>query len=250
MASQPFSLFILGISISLFISQAHSLTCKSQKLPANRTYANCTDLPTLSATLHFTYNATNRSLSVAFAATPTTANGWVAWGVNPTGGGMVGTQALIAYKHDDGKLAVDTYNLTSYEKIDPVKKLSVDTWDIAAEESDGATTIFAVVKVPEKADNVSQVWQVGPVVGGRPGKHEFKPDNLGSKTALPGTTAVGSGNSTSSGGGSGSGSGNTTSGSEKSGAALVMGERFGLGFYLGLALVLVSFMSMRDSFVL
>ncbi|XP_061370930.1 auxin-induced in root cultures protein 12 [Gastrolobium bilobum] len=238
--SLPFSPLILGIFISIFISlfsPSHSaVTCASQKLPSNRTYANCTDLPTLGATLHFTYNATNSSLTVAYAASPPKSDGWVAWGINPTGGGMVGTQALMAFK-PNGTVVVQPFNLTSYKKIDPVKNLSLETWDIAAEEAGGVITIFAGVKLPEKADNFSHVWQVGPVNAGVPSVHEFKTENLQSRASLSTvvSTAIEKGNTSSSGGG------NTTA-TDKSSAVLMMGERFGLGFYLGLVLVLLSVM--------
>ncbi|MED6179442.1 hypothetical protein PIB30_001206 [Stylosanthes scabra] len=247
MASQPFSLLIsIAIFITLLSSTAHSatLSCKSQKLPqSSPTYANCTDLPALGAVLHFTYNATNSSLSVAFAASPPS-NGWVAWGVNTAGGGMIGAQALIAYKHSDGKFAVDLYNLTSYGSIDPVKKLSVETWDVSAVESNGAVTIFAAVKIPAKAENISQVWQVGPVVGGKPGKHAIAKENLEAKSALPGaSTAAATPAAPAPASGS---SGNTTGGGsgKKSGAASLMGERFSLGFYVSVILVMACFMSM------
>lgn len=227
-SSSPLILGITTIWISIFmISPSHSatLTCATQKLPSTRTYANCTELPTLGATLHFTFNATNNSLSVAFAAHPPTPDGWVAWGINPSGGGMVGTQALIAYKLN-GTVGVHTYNLTSYKGIDPVKSLSFETWDLAADQSsDGAVTVFAAVKLPEKADNISQVWQVGPVASGKPSIHEFKAENLNAKEALTTTAA-------------------TATGEKSSGGALIMGERFGLGFYFGLVLLLMSFITM------
>ncbi|MCI27145.1 auxin-induced in root cultures protein 12-like, partial [Trifolium medium] len=157
------------------ISPHSALNCTSQKLPSNRIYKNCTDLPHLGATIHFTYNTTNRSLTVAYTAVPTH-NGYVAWGINPTGGGMIGTQALIAYKLN-GKIGVELYNLTSYGGITAVKSLSIETWDLSAEESNGVITIFGAVKFPETADNVSQVWQVGPVTNGKPAMHALQPEN-------------------------------------------------------------------------
>lgn len=152
---------------------------------------------------------------------------------------MVGTQALIAYKLN-GNVGVHTYNLTSYGAIDAVKSLSVETSELAAEESNGVITIFAVVKLPEKADNISQVWQVGPVVSGKPAKHDFKPDNLNAYVALSvvGSTEVGGGNSTT------PGSGNSTAsppvGQKSGGVSLLMGGRF----YFGFVLLLLSFITM------
>jgi len=138
---------------------------------------------------------------------------------------MIGAQALIAYKINS-KLGVHTYNLTSYGGITEVKSLSVETWGLAAEESNGVITIFAGVKLPEKSDNVSQVWQVGPVVDGKPMKHEVNAETLSAVMPLPvvGSTTAGGANST-------SGSG----GKEKSGGVgLVM------GFYFGFVLLFLS----------
>jgi hypothetical protein len=231
--ASSYSSSLIFISIFIFITlitPTHSaLKCASQKLPSNRTYKNCTDLPHLGATVHFTYNTTNRSLSVAYAAEPTH-NGYVSWGINPTGGGMIGTQALIAYKLN-GKVTVDLYNLTAYSGITAVKSLSIETWDLSAEESNGVITIFGAVKFPETADNVSQVWQVGPVTNGKPAMHKLELENKESKGRLEyvRATVVGGGNST-----------NTTE--KSSGVSLVMGgERFGgLGFYFGFVFVLLS----------
>lgn len=129
---------------------------------------------------------------------------------------MIGAQALIAYK-TNSKLGVHTYNLTSYGGITEVKSLSVETWGLSAEESNDVITIFASVKLPEKSDNVTQVWQVGPVVGGMPMKHEVNQETLSAVAALPvvGSTTAGGANSTS-------------GGNEKNGGVgLVMGYYFG-----------------------
>ncbi|GAU37310.1 hypothetical protein TSUD_354670 [Trifolium subterraneum] len=232
MASSSSSLLVF-ISIFIFITlitPTHSLNCTTQKLPSKQTYTNCTDLPHLGATIHFTYNTTNRSLSVAYAAEPAH-NGYVSWGINPTGGGMIGTQALIAYKLN-GAVGVHLYNLTAYSGITAVKSLSIETWDLSAEESNGVITIFGAVKFPENADNVSQVWQVGPVMNGKPGMHKLEAENKEAQGRLEyvRATVVGGVNS-------------STNSTEKSGGvSLVMGgERFGgLGFYFGFVLVLLS----------
>ncbi|CAI0450017.1 unnamed protein product [Linum tenue] len=164
-------------------------TCPPQKFKNNKIFANCTSLPALSAALHYTFNATNSSLSVAFvAAAPGGADGgWVGWGINPNGTGMAGTQALIALKPSSaaGGLVVKTFNLVSYGSIKE-EKLSFDVWDLAAESlSGGATAIFASVKLPAGADRVNHVWQVGATVtNGLPGKHDFGPPNLAAKQTL------------------------------------------------------------------
>ncbi|KAL9423020.1 hypothetical protein AB3S75_035165 [Citrus x aurantiifolia] len=182
---------VLGLSLwFLLISPALSLTCTSQsKNLKNEIYAHCLDLPSLSSFLHFTYDASNRSLSIAFVAAPAKSGGWIAWAINPTAPGMAGSQALVAYKDSKGAVTVKLYNVSSYESIVPTKKLSFDVWDTSADESGGLMRIYGKVKVPEelaKAGKLNQVWQVGPSVtpGGMIAKHDFAPPNLNSKGAL------------------------------------------------------------------
>ncbi|KAH9770891.1 hypothetical protein WN944_019491 [Citrus x changshan-huyou] len=182
---------VLGLSLwFLLISPALSLTCTSQsKNLKNEIYAHCLDLPSLSSFLHFTYDASNRSLSIAFVAAPAKSGGWIAWAINPTAPGMAGSQALVAYKDSKGAVTVKLYNVSSYASIVPTKKLSFDVWDTSADESGGLMRIYGKVKVPEelaKAGKLNQVWQVGPSVtpGGMIAKHDFAPPNLNSKGAL------------------------------------------------------------------
>ncbi|KAK9944629.1 hypothetical protein M0R45_010189 [Rubus argutus] len=190
----PIVLILISL-LALLISpsQAATATCTSQKFTNNKLYANCTDLPHLSSYLHWTYDASNSSLAVAFVAAPSKSGGWVAWAINPTGTNMSGAQALVAYVQDDGTPTVKTYNITSYSSIVP-GKLSFDVWDISAESSNGTLMIFATVKVPEKAETVNQVWQVGPGVNKTTHfieKHDFAQANLAAYGALSLGTASG-----------------------------------------------------------
>ncbi|XP_031255661.1 cytochrome b561 and DOMON domain-containing protein At3g25290-like [Pistacia vera] len=180
---------ILGFSfLFLLISPALSQTCKSQKLTNNNVYSHCLDLPTLASYLHFSYDSTNRSLSVAFVATPSNSNGWIAWAINPTGTGMAGAQSLVASKDSTGAVTVKTYNISSYSSVVP-EKLSFEVWDTSADESGGFMRLYGKVKVPEelaKAGKVNQVWQMGPGVGanGMLEKHDFAPANLNARATL------------------------------------------------------------------
>ncbi|GKU85943.1 hypothetical protein SLEP1_g540 [Rubroshorea leprosula] len=187
MASMSFPSLILFLSfwVSL-MSPACSLNCTSEKLPdSKKTFVNCTDLPTLNATLHYTYNATNSSLSVAFVAAPATAEGWTAWAINPTGTGMVGAQALLALK-SKGSLFVKKYNISSYASIVETDKLAFDVWDLKVESgTSGKYVIYASLKVQDGVEKLNQVWQVGAnATNGHPEKHEMAPQNLGSKAEL------------------------------------------------------------------
>ncbi|KAL6978876.1 hypothetical protein U1Q18_020544 [Sarracenia purpurea var. burkii] len=186
MVSLRFSALILGLlqTVSL-ITTSHSLTCTSQKFTNNKLYQHCSDLPQLSSYLHWTYDSSNSSLSLAFVAAPATSDGWISWAINPTATGMVGSQALIAFKDSTGTMTVSTYNLVSYGSIVP-SDLSFAVTDLAADYSDGMMRIFATVTLPEKTTTtVNQVWQVGPsVTNGIPSRHDIQPANLNSKGTL------------------------------------------------------------------
>jgi hypothetical protein len=230
MAPLVFLISLLALLISP--SQA-ATTCTSQKFANNKLYANCTDLPVLSSYLHWTYNASNSSLAVAFVATPSKSGGWVAWAINPTGTKMLGSQALVAYVQDDGTPIVKTYNLSSLSSVVP-GNLSFDVWDTRAESNDGTLKIFATVKVPEKAETVNQVWQVGPAINKTTHfieKHDFNAANLAAYGVLnlgTGTTTnttTGTTNTTT------GGTTTNTTGSGNSGAGLRIGDGGHVGLF-------------------
>ncbi|KAM7270540.1 hypothetical protein ACFE04_029754 [Oxalis oulophora] len=182
------SFLSLSLLCAYLISSSHSLTCTSQNFTNNNLYTNCTDLPTLNSYLHYTYNAANSSLNIAFIATPPKSNGWISWAVNPTSTGMIGAQALIAFK-SNGSLVVKKFNLTSYSKITESTALSFDVWDLNAEENveDGSVVIFGSLKVPDgNRGELNHVWQVGSKVSddGIPVKHQMVPANLKATAVL------------------------------------------------------------------
>ncbi|KAG4120514.1 hypothetical protein ERO13_D11G147800v2 [Gossypium hirsutum] len=175
---------------ALLISPAISLTCSSQKFTKNQVYSNCLDLPSLASYLHFTYDPSNTTLSVAFISTPSKPGGWISWAINPNATGMAGSQALVAYKNSTtGVAVVHTFDISSYSSIVP-KDLSFEVPDKTAEtRSDGSLAIFATIKVPANLaakGTINQVWQVGPGVGegGMLERHDFAAANLHSKGTL------------------------------------------------------------------
>ncbi|TXG72669.1 hypothetical protein EZV62_001248 [Acer yangbiense] len=176
---------LLGLCVCLLlISPAVSLTCTSQTLKSNHKFDQCLDLPTLDSYLHYSYNATNSSLSIAFVAPPAKPEGWVAWAINPTGQGMAGAQALLAFK-SNSKVVVKTFDVSSFSSITE-SKLSFETWDLSAEAtSNGNLVIYGSMKVAEKADKLNLVWQVGgQVTDNKPQMHDFQPKNLKAKDTL------------------------------------------------------------------
>nr|POF23577.1 receptor-like protein kinase feronia [Quercus suber] len=176
-------IWVLVVVVGLMVSRSESQTCLSQKF-TNKAFINCTDLPYLGAYLHWTYNASNSTLSMAFLAKPPQAEGWVAWAINPTSTKMIGSQAVLAYKSNGAAPTVKEYNITSFNFTSSGTKLTYEVSDVSYEESDGTITIFAKWKLPEKTEKINQVWQVGPVSQGLPGLHVTNGDNLLSDQAL------------------------------------------------------------------
>ncbi|CAK7349421.1 unnamed protein product [Dovyalis caffra] len=241
------SFYALFLSLSLFIlliSPTHSLTCTSQKFTNNKLYANCTDLPTLDSYLHYTYNSSNSSLSIAFIAPPAKADGWIGWGINPNGTGMAGAQVILALKSSKGAPEVKTYNLVSYNDIKE-EKLSFDVWDLSAESNatSGQFIIYASVNVPVKAESLNHIWQVGSAVtNGRPVKHEFAQGNKDAKATLELATAQRTGKAAATppaGGNTATTSSNTTTaGGHSRGYSI---KEMSVGFHFAVFVLLASF---------
>ncbi|PON43083.1 DOMON domain containing protein [Trema orientale] len=191
MASLPLHQVVLGLSccvtvVLLIISPVHSITCKNKTLPNNRKYTDCVVLPVLHSYLHFSYNASNSTLSVAFTAPPAEPNGWVAWGLNPTSNGMAGGQALVGLKQADGSVSAKTYNISSYYQVVP-ERIAFDVWDLGTHYEDGNITIFADLKLPADTEKMNHIWQVGPGVNKTNGhlkQHKFKANNLNAMATL------------------------------------------------------------------
>ncbi|KZV14419.1 auxin-induced in root cultures protein 12 [Dorcoceras hygrometricum] len=180
------SIFLIAAVASLCSPAAAATTCKSQTFSNNVVYSNSTELPTLKACLHWTYDPAakpNPTLAIAFVAPPAKSEGWVAWALNPKLPAMIGSQALVAFKESNGSAVVKTYNISSYGFITE-SKISYEVLEKRAEYSNGVFRIFAKLVLPE-AEVVNQVWQVGgSVKDGVPQKHAFSGDNLASKGTL------------------------------------------------------------------
>lgn len=186
-ATTTFLSILLSLATALsLLSPSLALTCSPQpSFPNKKNYSSCTLLPYLNATLHFTFDHANSSLSLAFSAARPSSGGWVAWAINPTSTGMVGAQALMALKTSTGSVVAKTFNISSYHSI-VESKLSFDVWDLSADETAGGTMrLFASVKVPAGATSLNQVWQVGSAVDGtRPKIHDMTDANKNSKEGL------------------------------------------------------------------
>ncbi|KAH9287823.1 hypothetical protein KI387_031940 [Taxus chinensis] len=183
--------FVLGVVVLLFRSnaaaQSSNSDCPLQFTSPSRAYAFCSSLVRLGATLSYTYNENNGSVDMAFKAAPAASGGWVGWGINPTAPQMVGTQALIAFRHSNGSTIVDTYDVKSKTAALNPSKISINVTDKSAvyESSSGKITIFASFILPSNETSVSHVWQVGSSVTSlSPGIHPTAQNNLNSLGTL------------------------------------------------------------------
>lgn len=194
------------LQLALLPHQSESATCTSQTLNSNTVYPRCLDLPTLNSYLHWSYDPTQTTLSVAFSAPPAKPDGWISWAINPTSTGMAGSQALVAFKDSTGKMTVQTYNVSSYGPLSGDGKVTwFDLKESSAEYVNGAMRLYAKLALPRGVGTrVNQVWQVGGgVTGGVPDRHEFQPANLNAKGSLD----LLSGENSGGGGGGGAGGG-------------------------------------------
>ena len=184
---------VVVVLLGMLVSPGESQTCKSPKFTNNKVYTNCSDLQQLSSYLHWTYTASNSTLSIAFVAAPSKTDGWVAWAINPTATKMLGSQALVAFKSNNGSLTVKTYNISDYDLSKVGTKLAYEVSELSAEETNKTYTIFATWKLTEKIEKLNQVWQVGPgVSNGVPLIHAKNPENLQAvgTLALSGTSGI------------------------------------------------------------
>ncbi|KAK3415184.1 hypothetical protein EUGRSUZ_H00739 [Eucalyptus grandis] len=185
----PAAALLLLLLLLVLAPATDALACSSQKLTNSTLYSTCLDLPTLSASLHFSYDPANSSAAVAFVAAPPRRP--------PRPKGEDGlAQALIAFR-DAGTMTVKTYNIMSTKVRE--SPISFETWDRSADynAADGTMRIYAKIKVPAgDPAKLNQVWQVGSsVTNGVPAPHAMTAENLGAK----GTLDLVSGTSTSGG---------------------------------------------------
>jgi len=196
-ATQHHRRAILVLAVALLLASPMAITraaaaaatsgCEGDKLPAGKSYAHCAALPYLGAKLHWTYDAKTGSPSVAFVAKPAGgAGGWVSWAINPTGDGMKGAQALLAFK-GPSSYVVNTYNITGYNPLGAAPTpIAYKATDLAADESGGEVRIYGKLQLGPGLEKVNHIWQVGSKVttNGAPAEHAFDKPNLQAKGKL------------------------------------------------------------------
>ncbi|OVA09270.1 DOMON domain [Macleaya cordata] len=170
--------------ITSLVLPASAQTCSNYTFSTNRVFSSCSNLPYLDAHLHWNYIASTKKIEIAYRA-PQTSNGWIAWGINPTGTGMAGSQAIVAFRHSNGSLVAYPTQLTSYKPSMQPGTLSFPVSNINTEYSNNEMAIFAVVGPLSNSTTVNHVWQAGTSVSNDvPQMHPTSGANVQSHGAL------------------------------------------------------------------
>jgi len=185
MAKSPTLFFCLVLLCNVgYPSWAQTCT---KSFASNRLFSSCQTLQQLNANFAWTYEPGNGTIHMAFTAKPDTSGGWVAWGINPDAAAMGGTRTLIAFKHSNGSVLAQTYNITEANKGSPPDPSPIDfkVEDVVAELSNNQITIFATWTLKNNKTTVNHVWNTGgSVIGSVPQKHAFAAANLASKGTI------------------------------------------------------------------
>ncbi|KAG8372309.1 hypothetical protein BUALT_Bualt12G0052800 [Buddleja alternifolia] len=177
----------LLIIFSLF-SSSHAQNCTNNPLLTN-IYKACNNLPTLNSFVHWNYHQSNHTVEIAYRHIGVTTSNWIAWCLNPSGGGMIGSQCLIAYPNSTGLLHPYTSPITSYATNLEEGPLSFRVSKIGAEFNNNEMIIYATLELPNGTTRFTQVWQYGPVSGDALQMHSMDRDNMRSIATIDFATA-------------------------------------------------------------
>ncbi|KAI9073302.1 hypothetical protein K1719_044737 [Acacia pycnantha] len=141
--------------------QPQPQACESYKFPNNTNFLACNDLPVLDSSLHWTYHPSSNSIDVAFKKNNANYKRWIAWAINPTSTGMVGSQAFVAFQKSDGTMAAYTSPIGSYGTTLEEGSLSFEVHGVSASFEDGTVILYASFQLPGNPKSVNHVWQEG-----------------------------------------------------------------------------------------
>lgn len=176
-------MLISSILVSVFFI-THAQTCAKYSFASNKVFSNCNDLPYLNSFLHYTHNPSSQTTHIAFRHIGITTPKWVAWGINTQSKGMVGTQALVAFRKSNGTMSVYTSPILRYQTGLQKGELSFEVSDLSATYANDEITIFATLKLPSNSSSLNQVWQDGPLIKDSPGMHGTTGGNVVSMSTL------------------------------------------------------------------
>ncbi|GMH12017.1 hypothetical protein Nepgr_013858 [Nepenthes gracilis] len=172
------ALFSCALLLLCFSTTGRAASCSSYSFSNNKVYSTCTDLSVLNSFLYWSYDPSAGTADIAFRVTGVSTSNWVAWAINPTGSGMLGAQALVAFQNSSGAMHAYTSSVQSYATTLSSSSLSFSVSSLSAEMSGSQMMIFATVQLPDNKTSVNQVWQVGPVSSDSPQAHAQSGDNL------------------------------------------------------------------------
>ncbi|KAK6139048.1 hypothetical protein DH2020_027215 [Rehmannia glutinosa] len=168
-------------------------SCASYNFARNQVFRFCNDLPYLNSFLHWNYDQSAKTVKIAYRHTGVSSSRWVAWAINPTGRGMVGAQALVAFQKADGTMRAYTAPVSGYQTQLQEGDLSFPVSDLSATYARNEMIIFATLKLDNLSSTVNQVWQEGPVSGDSPAMHSTTGPNVqstGNLNLLSGATGT------------------------------------------------------------
>ncbi|GAB2256848.1 hypothetical protein Droror1_Dr00022907 [Drosera rotundifolia] len=191
------SLFLVLCFPFTTLAQSTSTCSTAVTFSNKKSYTTCAALPVLSCALYWTYSPASGTADIAFSATGITSSNWVAWALNPSGSGMAGSQALVAYKNSSGAIHVYTSSVASDSASTELTQstLSFDVTNLAGEMTGSQMVIFGTVTLPGNKTSLNQVWQVGPLSGGSPAAHaqdSAHTSSFGTVNFLTGTSTISS----------------------------------------------------------
>ncbi|MQL69624.1 hypothetical protein Taro_001949 [Colocasia esculenta] len=166
------------VAASLALSSS-AQSCASLTFSRSGDFALCSSLQRLGSTLHWTYHPSNGTVDIAFRA-PQRSTGWVAWGINPQGPRMAGTQALVAFVNSSSGLVVPYTSPVSAAPA-PLQQadISIRTTNRQGEFSGGVFTIYATLTLTNNQIRVSHSWQSSTTFsGGLPADHPSTGDHI------------------------------------------------------------------------
>ncbi|KAI9077224.1 hypothetical protein K1719_040795 [Acacia pycnantha] len=141
--------------------QPQPQACQSYNFPNTTNFLACNDLPVLDSSLHWTYHPSSNSIDVAFKKNNANYKRWIAWAINPTSTGMVGSRAFVAFRSLDGTMAAYTSPIASYGTTLEEGSLSFEVHGVSASFEDGTVILYASFQLPGNPKSVNHVWQEG-----------------------------------------------------------------------------------------
>lgn len=158
------SLIVKALNLILNILACVSLSsssCHNYTFSSNRLFTSCTHLPSLEAHLHWSYTPTlSQTVSIAYRAKQVP-KGWIAWAINPTSTGMVGSQALVAFLSPNGSMRAYTTPIASYNPSMLPANITLPISNISSEYVGNEMIIYAAVGPLQNGTLVNHVWQAG-----------------------------------------------------------------------------------------